>query len=79
MILRDIRLCLSSPLTPQTGTGYISWFSASDGWQFDVYMNKIDKDGNLHWGEEGLLISDNPTDTWVTDYDLIIDDETVLY
>lgn len=62
-------------INTQTGTGYISWFSASEDWQFDVYMNKIDKDGNLHWGEEGILVSDNPTDTWVTDYDMIIDDE----
>lgn len=62
-------------LNHQTGSGFISWFSNMEDFQYDVYMNRIDKDGNLLWDTEGLLISNNPTDTWVTDYCMIIDDD----
>ena len=59
----------------ENGESYISWFSNAGIFQYDVYMQRLDMNGNKLWGDNGLLISDNPTMTWVTDYDLIIDDE----
>lgn len=55
------------------GESYISWFSDPGGWQFDVYMQRLDKSGNMLWDESGLLISDHPTMSWTTDYDLVLD------
>jgi len=62
-------------VNPLTGESYVSWFSAEASYQFDVYMQRLDADGNKLWADDGLLISDNPTMTWVTDYDLKIDNE----
>ncbi len=62
-------------INQQTGMGFISWFSAIEGFQYDVYMNLFNKDGQLNWGAESLLVSDNPTMSWVTDYGLMMDDE----
>ena len=57
------------------GESYISWFSKFDNLNYDVYMQRLDADGNKLWAENGLLISNNTTDTWVTDYDLVIDND----
>lgn len=58
-----------------SGNSYISWFSYSAKGPFDVYMQYLDTDGNKQWADGGLLISNHPTDTWVTDYGLEIDQE----
>ncbi len=55
------------------GESYISWFSDTDNFQFDVYMQRLDVNGNKLWDEGGLLISDHPTMSWTTDYDLVLD------
>ena len=55
------------------GESYISWFSDFGGFQFDVYMQRFDENGNMLWDESGLLISDHPTMSWTTDYDLVLD------
>ena len=57
------------------GESYISWFSDSEDNQYDVYMQRLDVNGNKLWAEDGLLISDNTTSAWVTDYDLVIDND----
>ncbi|MCD4772314.1 MAG: T9SS type A sorting domain-containing protein [Bacteroidales bacterium] len=57
------------------GESYISWFSEFEGFQYDVYMQRLDVNGNKLWAEDGLLISNHPTMTWVTDYDLVIDND----
>ena len=57
------------------GESYISWFSEFGGYQYDVYMQRLDANGNKLWAEDGLLISNHPTMTWVTDYDLVIDND----
>ena len=56
------------------GESYISWFSDFES-NYDVYMQRLDVNGNKLWGENGLLISNHPTMTWVTDYDLVIDND----
>lgn len=57
------------------GESCISWFSDNGGWQFDVYMQRLDENGNMLWDEDGLLISDNPTMTWTTDYSMVLDND----
>ncbi len=61
------------------GETYISWFSDLGDLNFDVYLQKLNIDGTKAWDNEGLLISNNITNTWVTDYDMILDkDENVI-
>ena len=56
------------------GESYISWFSQADTLSnFDIYLQRLDADGNKLWNDDGLLVSNHPTWTWVTDYDLTID------
>jgi len=51
---------------------YISWFSAAV-LNFDVRMQHLDTDGMRLWADNGILISDKTTATWVTDYSMILD------
>jgi len=62
----------------ENGESFVSWFSAMVGWRFDVYMQRLDADGNKLWAEEGLLISDNPTESWVSDYGLALDSDSCV-
>ena len=62
-------------LDAATGTGFISWFSNFSNNQYDVYLNMLNKDGMLEWEKEGLMISNHPTMTWITFYQLIQDDD----
>jgi len=56
------------------GVSYISWFDAStDTHNFDVYLQRLDVDGNKLWDEDGLLVSNHPTASWTTDYGLAMD------
>ncbi len=57
-----------------TGDGhtYISWFSMEDG-NYNVRMQYLDPDGNPMWANNGLLVSDQPQMTWLTDYSLSMD------
>ncbi|MCX6235703.1 MAG: T9SS type A sorting domain-containing protein [Bacteroidetes bacterium] len=59
-------------ISDEGGCSYISWFSGLD-LNFNVYMQRLDAEGNKLWGEDGLLLSDHITDTWVTDYSLTMD------
>ncbi|HEY6626005.1 MAG TPA: hypothetical protein VIZ21_03545, partial [Ignavibacteriaceae bacterium] len=61
------------------GGSYISWFDTRSG-AYNVYLQRLDPLGYKMWAPDGLLISNNPQDTWITDYDLICDqnDNAVL-
>lgn len=61
------------------GGCYISWFDTRSG-AYNVYLQRLDPLGYKMWAPDGLLISNNPQDTWITDYDLICDqnDHAVL-
>ena len=61
------------------GGCYISWFDTRSG-SYNVYLQRLDPLGNKMWAPDGLLISNHPQDTWITDYDLICDqsDNAVL-
>ncbi len=62
-------------VNPDNGESYISWFSKFDGVNYDIYMQRLDVNGNKLWGENGLLISYHMATDWVTDYDLVIDND----
>jgi|WetSurMetagenome_2_1015567.scaffolds.fasta_scaffold01847_5 hypothetical protein len=55
------------------GGCYISWFDTRSG-SYNVYLQRLDPAGNKLWAPNGLLVSDNPQDSWITDYDLLVDD-----
>ena len=56
------------------GGCYVSWYDNSSG-NYDVYLQRLDGDGDPQWAEGGLLVSNHPQETWVTDYDLAKDGE----
>lgn len=51
---------------------YISWFDHSSG-TYQLFVQRLDERGNKLWGEDGLLVSSNQQDTWLTGYDMIAD------
>ncbi|MCF8366695.1 MAG: T9SS type A sorting domain-containing protein [Bacteroidales bacterium] len=54
------------------GSMYVSWFSNENS-NYNVRMQYLDVNGNPQWENNGLLISDEPQMTWLTDYDLTTD------
>ncbi len=61
-------------VTSPTGDTYISWFSNDSG-NYDVRLQRLDAEGNEIWDHNGLLISDNPAMSWLTDWDMTVDQE----
>ena len=55
-----------------TGIAYVSWFTTETG-VYNVRLQRLDNNGNALWPENGILVSDKPQDTWITDYDLAVD------
>ena len=60
--------------TSVNGITYISWFSNESG-NYNVRLQKLDLFGNKMWDEAGILISDNSAMTWLTDWDMTVDQE----
>jgi len=56
------------------GGCYISWYDNRSG-NYAVYLQRLTRNGEKVWTIDGLLISDHPQDTWVTDYDLTVDQD----
>jgi len=54
------------------GGCYISWYDNFSG-NYDIYLQRLDGNGVPQWADNGLLVSDKPQETWVTDYDLACD------
>ncbi len=54
------------------GDAYVSWFS-NDAGNYDVRLQRLDHDGNMLWSQNGIVVSDEPQDSWITDYDLTVD------
>ncbi|MDT3695240.1 MAG: T9SS type A sorting domain-containing protein [Ignavibacterium sp.] len=64
---------LAKIVSTSDGGCYISWFDTRSG-SYNVYLQRLDPLGNKLWVPNGLLVSNNPQDTWITDYDLLADD-----
>jgi len=58
--------------TCDTGYTYISWFSIENG-NYNVRLQRFEVHGIKQWDPTGLLISANPSMTWITDYTLVTD------
>ena len=56
------------------GGCYITWFDLREG-GYRVYIQRLDAAGNFQFQADGLLVSNHLQDTWITDYDLITDDQ----
>ncbi len=54
------------------GSVYIAWFSVESG-NYNVRLQRLDKDGTALWEPGGMLISDNTQDSWITDWDMSVD------
>jgi len=55
------------------GGCYVSWFDTRSG-AYRVYLQRLDAQGVKQWATNGLLISANPQNTSLVDYDLAVDD-----
>ena len=69
------------PLVAGTSDGgcYIGWFDLASG-NYDVYLQRLDKEGNEVWPHNGILISNHSQNTWICDWFLMADssDNAVL-
>ena len=54
------------------GDIYIAYFS-NDAGNYDVRLQRLDSQGNIQWASNGILISGNPQETWLTDWDMTAD------
>lgn len=62
-------------ITHPSGYSWYAWFSLENG-NYNVRVQKTDLYGNKAFANDGLLISNNNSDTWVTDFDLAVDQDT---
>jgi len=58
--------------TSSTGDTYISWFSNETG-NYDVRLQRFDVRGDEFWSHNGILISNHPSMSWLTDWDMTVD------
>ena len=54
------------------GDTYIAYFSNETG-NYDVRLQRLDVSGNLLWVTNGILVSNNPSMSWLTDWDIAAD------
>lgn len=66
-VLPKVALC-------NDGCSYIAWFS-SESSNYNVRLQRLDKDGYPLWEDNGMLVSDHPQMSWLTDWDLTTDNE----
>ena len=62
-------------VTQDNGDFFIAWFSNPKSENYDVRMQKFDAQGNALWEENGRIVSDNKSDTWISDYAFTKDHE----
>jgi hypothetical protein len=58
--------------TCANGDTYIGYFSNESG-NYNVRLQRLDAQGNIQWATNGILISNNPQDTWISDWDMTCD------
>ena len=54
------------------GSYFVGFFSLESG-NYNVRLQRFDSQGNKLWADDGLLISDHPSMTWLTDWDMEVD------
>ena len=60
-------------VTSSIADTYIGWFSNDSG-NYDVRLQRLDQLGNELWEQDGIIVSDNPAMSWLTDWDMTVDD-----
>lgn len=62
------------PKTAGTSNGdtYITWFDNRSG-NLDLYLQKLDINGNPQFATNGMLISSHTQSSWIGDYDIKVD------
>jgi hypothetical protein len=58
--------------TCPNGDSYIGFFSQELG-NYNLRLQRIDSQGNQLWATNGILISNNTSDSWLTDWDMAAD------
>lgn len=58
--------------TTSDGGCFISWFDNRSG-NYSVYLQRLNALGEVQFPSNGLLISDHPQQSWLTDYDMAVD------
>ncbi len=58
--------------TPDAGC-YLAWYDNRDA-NYDVYLQRLNGNGEAQWADGGIAVSTHPQDSWVTDFDLAADD-----
>lgn len=58
-----------------SGFTYVGYFVNETG-NYDVRLQKLDVFGNKLWGDAGLLVSNNTSMSWLTDWDITVDSDT---
>ena len=61
-------------VTSSVGDTYIGWFSNDSG-NYDVRLQRLDQLGNELWAQNGIVVSDNPAMSWLTDWNMTVDDD----
>ena len=54
------------------GDVYVGYFALVNG-TYNVRLQRFDHQGNILWNQNGLLISDHPSMSWLTDWDMTAD------
>jgi hypothetical protein len=63
---------LSKIESTSDGGCYISWFDTRSE-NYEVYLQRLDPAGYKLWASNGLLISSHPQNTYIVDYDMMVD------
>lgn len=58
--------------TCPNGDSYIGFFSQELG-NYNLRLQRLDSQGNQLWATNGILISNNTSDSWLTDWDMAAD------
>ncbi len=54
------------------GGCYVGWFDNSTG-NYNVRLQRLAPDGTEQWSHNGIVVSAQPQESWITDWDLICD------
>ncbi len=57
--------------TAPDGGSYVAWMDAPTG--YNVRLQRLGADGSEIWAHNGILVSDHPQNSWITDWDLVAD------
>jgi hypothetical protein len=74
LLVSDLNGDQATPkIAPTTDGGcYIAWFDNRGG-SYAMYLQRINSSGSKMFGADGLLVSNNPQNSSLVDYDLICD------